>query len=110
MDKAGELREISAKEGEITTTIRVEVIENGFIVCERKCGYKTPQDKKDYKNYFEEEKKYFSESNPLVIEDAIKKDKKNDKSKNAEEEKEGNNLIESLKTFMSNLHTVKIYK
>lgn len=93
MDKPGELKEISAKEGDITKTISVKKIENGYIVCERTCGYKNDKDKKDYKNYIEESKEYYSENNPLVVEDAIKNGVKDDEKVSP--------TMEALRGFMN---------
>lgn len=88
MDKSGELREISAKEGDMTKCIRVEKIENGFLVCESNYGYKDAKKEK----YISEEKKYFSATNPLMDDE--------DESKEKTEEKESP-VISSLKNFMN---------
>lgn len=72
----------TVKKGNISKTIRVEKVENGYIICIEKSG----RDKKD--NYQYSEKKYISSTNPL------------DEKESNQEIGNEKNLADSLKNFL----------
>jgi hypothetical protein len=80
---------ISKEENGNTKKVTVKEIENGYLVCIKECGYKGEGDKKEW---YEEEKEFFSKSNPLM------EDKKEE-----EKEEESESILSKLPDFMNSL-------
>lgn len=81
---------ISKEENGTTKKVTVKEIENGYLVCIRECGYKGEGDKKEW---YEEEKEFFSKTNPLM----------DDSKEEKEEEKETESVLSKLPDFMNSL-------
>jgi hypothetical protein len=80
---------ISKEENGNTKKVTVKEIENGYLVCITECGYKGEGDKKEY---YSEEKEFYSKTNPLM----------EGKEEEKEEEK-AESVLSKLPDFMNSL-------
>lgn len=83
---------ISKEENGKRKEVTVKEIENGYLVCVKESGYKGEGDKKEW---YCDEKEYFSKTNPL--EDDSKEEKEEEK------EPESESVLSKLPDFMNSL-------
>jgi hypothetical protein len=81
---------ISKEENGNSKKVTVKEIENGYLVCIREEGYKGEGDKKEW---YCEEKEFYSKTNPLI----------DDSKEEKEEETEKESVLSKLPDFMNSL-------